>query len=146
MPESFLQVSCVCFIPSIKELKPGCWLTICNYHSGLSQGRILNLLLQIRKQRPRKVHSHTWVCLCGDELFSSNKDQAGCSWALLVAQMVKNLPAMQQIQVQSLGWEDPLEKGNGYPLHYSCLENLMDRRAWWATVHGVTKSQTRLSD
>ena len=111
MPESFLQVSCVCFIPSIKELKPGCWLTICNYHSGLSQGRILNLLLQIRKQRPRKVHSHTWVCLCGDELFSSNKDQAGCSWALLVAQMVKNLPAMQQIQVQSLGWEDPLEKG-----------------------------------
>ena len=31
---------------------------------------------------------------------------------------------------------------NDYPLHYSCLENSMDRGAWWATVHGVTKSQT----
>ena len=35
--------------------------------------------------------------------------------------------------------------GEGYPLQYSCLENSMDRGAWWATVHGVTKSQTRLS-
>ena len=31
---------------------------------------------------------------------------------------------------------------NGYPVFYSCLENPMDRGAWWATVHGVTKSQT----
>ena len=38
------------------------------------------------------------------------------------------------------------EEGNGSSLHYSCLENSMDRGAWWATVHGVTKSQTRLSD
>ena len=37
-------------------------------------------------------------------------------------------------------------EGNGNPLQYSCLENCMDRGAWWATVHGVTKSQTRLSD
>ena len=37
-------------------------------------------------------------------------------------------------------------EGNGNPLQYSCLENPMDREAWWATVHGVTKSQTRLSD
>ena len=37
-------------------------------------------------------------------------------------------------------------EGNGNPLQYSCLENLMDRGAWWATVHGVTKSRTRLSD
>ena len=36
--------------------------------------------------------------------------------------------------------------GNGYPLQYSCLENSMDRGAWWAAVHGVTKSRTRLSD
>ena len=32
--------------------------------------------------------------------------------------------------------------GHGNPLHYSCLENPMDRGAWWAIVHGVTKSQT----
>ena len=36
--------------------------------------------------------------------------------------------------------------GHGNPLQYSCLENLMDRGAWWATVHGVTKGRTRLSD
>ena len=36
-------------------------------------------------------------------------------------------------------------KGNGNPLQYSCLENSMDRGAWWATVHGDAKSQTRLS-
>ena len=39
----------------------------------------------------------------------------------------------------------PVE-GNGNPLRYSCLENPMDRESWWATVHGVTKSQTGLSD
>ena len=37
-------------------------------------------------------------------------------------------------------------EGNGIPLQYSCLENPMDEGAWWATVHGVPKSQTRLSD
>ena len=36
--------------------------------------------------------------------------------------------------------------GNGNPLQYSCLEDSMDREAWWATVQGVTKSQTRLSN
>ena len=73
-----------------------------------------------------------------------------------MAQRLKRLPAMRQTWVQSLGWEDPLEKemavpgsgrspgeGNGNPLQYSCLENPMDGGAWWATlVHGVTKSQT----
>ena len=102
--------------------------------------------------------------------------------ASLVAQQGKNLPAMRETWVQSLGWEDPLEKGKaadaakslqscptpcnptdgsppgsalpgvlqartlewvgkGYPLQYSGLENSMD-----CIVHGVTKSQTRLSD
>ena len=37
-------------------------------------------------------------------------------------------------------------EGKGYPFQYSGLENSMDRGAWWATVHGVTKSQTQLSD
>ena len=58
--------------------------------------------------------------------------------------VVKNLPAKQETPVRSLGWEDPLEKGMA--LQYSCLENPVDKGAWRATVHGVTKSQTRLSD
>ena len=47
----------------------------------------------------------------------------------LVAQMVKNLPAMQETWVRSLGWEDLLDtgEGNGKPLQYSCLENPMNR-------------------
>ena len=37
-------------------------------------------------------------------------------------------------------------EGNSNPLQYSCLENPMDQGAWWATIHGVAKSRTRLSD
>ena len=44
------------------------------------------------------------------------------------------------------GPEDPLEKEMANPLQYSCLGNPMDRGAWWAIVHGVAKSRTRLSD
>ena len=62
-----------------------------------------------------------------------------------MAQRVKRLPAMQGTRVRSLGQEDPLEKEMA--THSStCLENPMDRGAWWATVHGVAKSRTRLSD
>ena len=70
------------------------------------------------------------------------------AWVLtsLVAQTVKCLPTMWETRVQSLGWEDSPGEGNGNPLQYSCLENPMDGRAWRATVHGVAKSQTRLSD
>ena len=41
--------------------------------------------------------------------------------------------------------KDPCGEGNGDPLQYSCLENPMDGGAWWAVVHGVAKSWTRLS-
>ena len=55
---------------------------------------------------------------------------------------------MQGTQVQSLGQEIDLllGEGNGNSLQYSCLENPVDWKAWRAMVHGVTKSQTRLSD
>ena len=56
-----------------------------------------------------------------------------------VVQMVKNLSAMQETWDQSLGQEDSPGEGNGKPSQYSCLENPMDREAWQATVHGVTR-------
>ena len=56
----------------------------------------------------------------------------------MIAQLVKNLPAMQETWVQSLGWEDHLEKGSTTP---SGLEDSMD-----CMVHGIAKSQIRLSD
>ena len=66
-------------------------------------------------------------------------------WPLLVAQMVKNA-CNAEIQVQSLGQEDPLEKGHGNLLQYFCLENSMDRGDWRDIVLGVVKSRTRLSN
>ena len=57
----------------------------------------------------------------------------------MVTQTVKNSPA-------NAGDPGPFPgEGNGYPLQYSCLENSVDKGAWWARVHGI-KSQTQLSD
>jgi len=66
--------------------------------------------------------------------------------ASLVAQMVKNLPAVQETWGSIPGSGRSPGEGNGYSAKYSCLENRMDRGAWQATVHGVTESQTQLSD
>ena len=49
---------------------------------------------------------------------------------------------MQETRVQSLGQEDLLEEENGNPLLYSCMENPMDRVAWWAAVQRITKGWT----
>ena len=62
----------------------------------------------------------------------------------MVDQTVKNLSAVQETQVRSPVWEDPLEEGNGSPLQYFCLEYPKDRGAWRATVHGIAKSRTQL--
>ena len=63
----------------------------------------------------------------------------------VVAQMVESAcKAGDPGSIPGLG-RSP-EEENGNPLQYSCLENPMDGGAWWATVHGVAKSQTPLSD
>ena len=54
------------------------------------------------------------------------------SWASLVSELVKNLPAMQETSAQSLGWEDSPREGKGYPLQYSGLENSMDCISPWS--------------
>ena len=56
--------------------------------------------------------------------------------------MVKNLPAMWETQVLSLGWEDPLEEGMAANTSILAWRIPMDRGAQWATVHGVTKNRT----
>ena len=60
--------------------------------------------------------------------------------------VVKNLPANAGDAISISGLGRCPGGGHGNPLQYSCLENLMDRGAWWATVHRVTKSQTQLRD
>ena len=64
----------------------------------------------------------------------------------LVAQKVKTPPAMQEIWVRFLGWEDPLEEEMAVHISILAWRIPMDRGAWRATVHRVAKSQTRLSD
>ena len=59
--------------------------------------------------------------------------------ASLEAQLIKNLPAMRETRVWSLGGEYPLEKEMANPLQYSCLEDSMDRGAWRTAVHGGRK-------
>jgi len=54
--------------------------------------------------------------------------------------MVKNPPAMWETWVQSLGWEDPLEECMATHSSILAWRIPMDRRAWWATVHGILKS------
>ena len=61
-------------------------------------------------------------------------------------QTVKRLSTRRETRVRPLGWGRSPGEGNGNPLQYSCLENPMDEGAWWATVHGVSKSRTRLSN
>ena len=85
------------------------------------------------------------------KLQSTGLQRVGHKWktnkrASLVAQMIKNLPEMQETRVWSLSQEDSPGKGNSYPLQYSCLGNSMDRGAWQATFHGVAKSQRWLRD
>ena len=58
--------------------------------------------------------------------------------------MVKNLPTVQETQLQSLGQEDPLEEGMATHSSVLAWRTPVDREAWWATVHGVTQGRTRL--
>ena len=73
--------------------------------------------------------------------------RVNCLWASQVAQWVNNLPAMQETQtdvglIPGSGRSPGGEQGN--PPQHSCLENPMDRGAWWATVDRFTKSWTGL--
>ena len=63
-----------------------------------------------------------------------------------MAQMVKNLPAMWKTWVRSLAWEDPLEKGMATHSSILAWRIPWTEELGWATVHGVTYNQTRLSD
>ena len=63
-----------------------------------------------------------------------------------MAQWLRVHLPMQETQVQSLGWEDPLETEMATSSSIPAWKIPMDRGAWWATVHGVAKGQIRLCD
>ena len=107
----------------------------------------------IIENRCYKAYGKFWLVLSTGELLNKMTWQEPNyvidvypNLASLVAQKVKNLPEMWEMQIRSLDWEDPPGERNGNPLQHSCLENSKDRGSWWATVHGVAKSRTWLSD
>ena len=112
------------------------------YGQPSSPGRPHAVMLGWVSFRREKVNLRKllWEKKFGDKIERSKQG----AWASLVAQMVKNLPAMQEMWVWSLGGEDSSGKRDDNPLQHSCLENPMDRGAWWAIVLRITKSQTRL--
>ena len=80
------------------------------------------------------------------DIYSRKVKKCGYKKTFLVAEMVKNLPAMQEDPGSIPGSGRSPGEGSGNPLQYSWLENLMERRAWQAIVHGVAKSWTQLND
>ena len=77
---------------------------------------------------------------------TERKNSLSIIWAFLVAQLVKNPPTMQETWVRSLVWEDPLENGLATHSSIPAWRIPMDREAWQAPVHTVTKGWTQLSD
>ena len=89
------------------------------------------MIQQWTKKRQKSLPS--WIYTESSENNMCNRSQAS-----LMAQTVKNLPAMQETWLLSLGWEDPLEKGMA--THSSVLAwRIPWRGAWWATIHGVAQ-------
>ena len=92
----------------------------------------LQILLHARAHTHTHIHTHIFV-----HLYSASQ----------MALVVKNLPAnaggIRDMGLISGSGRSP-GGGHGNPLQYSCLENLMNRGAWWATIHGITNNQTWL--
>ena len=90
---------------------------------------VLNKLVQLKKKSLQKL---SWLV----------------RWkgASLVAPDGKEVACNAGDGVRSLGWEDPLEKGMATHSSILAWRNAIDRGAWWATIHGVTKSWTRQSN
>ena len=84
-----------------------------------------------------------------DNIFCELEENVSCfiKWGVLLAslmsQKVKYLPPMQETWGWIPAWVRSPGAGHGSPLWYSCLENPMVRRAWWATVHGVARESDK---
>ena len=92
------------------------------------------------------VGCRLWGRTESDTTEAMQQQQQTNRYASQMAEMVKNLPANMGDLGSIPGSGRSAEEGNGNPLQYSCLENSMDRETWRATVHGIAKRQTQLSD
>ena len=151
---------CLC-----KKTKPIAWLTNnvillskLNWQSNLIQTYCKNCksekVSSFKGEQKEKKNSNqnstlrcdelTWNSLCSElNCFESVVHLFELSDLSLVVQTVKNLCNAEDLGL-SPGLGRSPGQGHGNPLQYFCLENPMDREAWWAAVQGVTKSQTQL--
>ena len=117
----------------------------------MDRGTWLAIIHSFAKSQTRlkwpSMHRHISLkCWCLTFLPFMNNLNLPWVRASLVAQTVKNMPAMREWDLGSIhGSRRSPGDGNGYPLQYVCLENPMDKGAWWATVHGDAESQVQLS-
>ena len=93
------------------------------------------------------IHLRVLDCRILTKLYHFFCSQLSRLWGFSGSSVVKNLPANAGAAGNSGSIPGPGRypgRGNGNPLHYSCLENIMDRRAWVSTVHGVIENWTQL--
>ena len=151
---SLETVALLCLIPEVL-LGPVCLLVaLCDPLDYSLPGPSIHGILQVRllewvaisfSRRSSQPRDWTWVSCIAGRFFTI--------WALV--QWIKGFPGGSEVKTSACNAGDlglipglgrsPGER-NGNPLQYSCLENPMDGGAWWATVHRVAKSRTRLSD
>ena len=138
---------------------------------GILQARILEWVAKPSSRRSFRPRNRTLVSCIAGRFFTSEPgcthissnsafnyqylwyilrhrtaESYGNSTSSLAVQLVKNPPAMQGTWVWSLGWEDLLEEGMATHSSILAWRPPLDRGAWRAAVHGVSKSQTRLSN
>ena len=105
---------------------------------------ILCILPQfVRKQKPCLFTSRVgrrWLLKLNEIIIHQTPSMS--FWYITGAQMVKNVPAMWEAWVRSLGWEDPLEEGTATHYRIRAWRLPIDRGTWWAPVHRVAKSWT----
>ena len=142
------QATCAAPVPHTRGL-PSCWplLLTTAPPEPSPLGRASGVFSLPGGARSITPASAVCVCVCARVRASRSAfPPLTPTSASLVAQSVKNPPAMQETGVPSLGQGRSPGQGNGNPLQYPWLDHPTDRGAWRATVHGVAKSRTGLSD
>ena len=119
------------------------WIWACLLHVYILKRWAFLVAQLVKNLQCRRPSFNSWV---GKIPWRRNRLPTAVSMGFPVAQMLKNPSTMRETWVRSLGWEDPLEEVMANHSNILAWRIPTDRGAWRATVHGVTKNWTRLSD